>query len=541
MFDLSLRFYRSRLSASCRSIGRSFAGAAVAACLSGILSGCIRNDIPYPRIQPDFLEIDAEGLTQPAQIDKKSRFITMNFDETVDLQQVSITHYKLSEGASIVAGDLTRPINLEKYYIVTLSLYQDYDWVIQGIQNIERYFTVENQVGASIIDVAGQRVVVTVPAAVGLEHVHVLTMKLGPAGSTQTPALQDEIIDLSDPVEVVVNVHGREQIWTIHGETVVSTVRTERADAWTRVAWVYGAAIEGRENGVEYKVKGSDAWEVAPQEWITHTGATFRACLNGLQPLTTYVARAYSGTEKGIEVEFTTGSEVQVPNASFDYWNLAGKIWNPWGEGQTPYWDTGNKGATTLGDSNTFPTSDTSSGSGQAAQLETRFVGIGVVGKLAAGNIFAGSYVRTDGTNGVLSFGRAFTERPTRLRGYLKYTSTPISNTNNEFTYLKGEPDTCIVWTALIDSPEAFEIRTNPKNRQLFNPDGASVIAYGKFESGKSIPQYIPFEITIDYKATNRVPRYLLIVASSSKYGDYFTGGAGSTLWLDDLELLYDY
>lgn len=46
-----------------------------------------------------------------AQIDKRSRFITMNFDETVDMQQVKITHYKLSDDARIVSGDLSRPIN----------------------------------------------------------------------------------------------------------------------------------------------------------------------------------------------------------------------------------------------------------------------------------------------------------------------------------------------------------------------------------------------------------------------------------------------
>lgn len=511
------------------------------ACLALSLTGCIKNDIPYPRIQPDFLEIEAEGMIGAAQIDKRSRFITMNFDETVDMQQVKITHYKLSDDARIVSGDLSRPINLEKYYIVTLAIYQNYDWVIQGNQTIERYFTVENQVGASIIDVVGQRVVVTLPETVGLSRVKVLTMKLGPEGSSETPSLAGQTIDLNNPVEVTVNVHGREQVWTIHGETVESTVETQRADAWTQVAWVYGAAIEGHDNGVEYKIKGTDEWIKAPESWITHTGATYYARLINLEPNTTYVARAYSDDERGVELEFTTGSIVQVPNSSFDNWSLAGKVWNPWGVGQTPYWDTGNKGATTLGDSNTFPTTDTSTGTGQAAQLETRFVGISVVGKLAAGNIFAGTYVRTDGTNGILSFGRPFTERPTRLRGYLKYTSTAISHATSEFDYLKGRPDTCIVWTALIDSPEAFEIRTNPKNRHLFDPEGAEVIAYGSFESGQSIPQYIPFEIKLDYKSTQRIPRYILIVASSSKYGDYFTGGAGSTLWLDDFELLYDY
>lgn len=67
------------------------------------------------------------------------------------------------------------------------------------------------------------------------------------------------------------------------------------------------------------------------------------------------------------------------------------------------------------------------------------------------------------------------------------------------------------------------------------------MVAYGSFQSGQSIPEYIPFEFELDYTSTSRVPKYLLIVASASKYGDYFTGGSGSVLCIDDLELLYDY
>ena len=35
------------------------------------------------------------------------------------------------------------------------------------------------------------------------------------------------------------------------------------------------------------------------------------------------------------------------------------------------------------------------------------------------------------------------------------------------------------------------------------------------------------------------IPKYIIVVASSSKYGDYMEGGKGSTMWLDDLELVY--
>ena len=96
-------------------------------------------------------------------------------------------------------------------------------------------------------------------------------------------------------------------------------------------------------------------------------------------------------------------------------------------------------------------------------------------------------------------------------------------------------------WVALIDSDQPFEIRTDPKNRQLFDPDGDYVIAYGSLECSQTISEYIPFEFELNYKSTSRRPKYILVTASASKYGDYFTGGNGSTLFLDDFELLYDY
>lgn len=526
---------------ACRtgSIFRLAASAMLVAAL--LLGGCIKNNIPYPRIQPDILSIEADGLQSPAEIDASSRLVVLRFDETVDISNVNITSYSLSEGATIVKNGFDDPIDLSKYYIVTLKYYQEYDWVIQGVQEIERYFTVENQIGSTIIDVTGRRVVVTLPESQGLGNVKVLTMKLGSTNSVSTPFLEGTSINLTRPVEVTVETYGREETWTIYGETASSNVTTVRADGWTKVAWVYGSAIEGHDNGVEYRVKGDDEWMKVDAGDVVHTGGTFRALLKGLTPETDYETRAYSDDEAGSVVEFTTGSIAQVPNSNLSEWSQSGKVWNPWAEGDTPYWDTGNKGATTLGDSNSTPTTDTSTGAGQCARLETVFVGIGAIGKLAAGNIFVGSYVRTDGTNGVLSFGRPFTERPTAMRCYLKYTSTPISHTNSEWAHLKGEPDTCSVYMALLDSSQPYEIRTNPSDRKLFDSNGSSVVAYGSFQSGESIQEYTMVDITLDYRATNRVPTYLMIVATASKYGDYFTGGNGSVLYIDRIELLYDY
>lgn len=506
-----------------------------------MLTSCIKDDIPYPYIQANFLTIAAETQDQGAVIDSVERKVNFYFPETTDIYSVDITQYELTPGAVVVDDALSKPLDLSEPRNVTLRLYQDYEWTLIANQTISRYFSVASQVGSSVIDVPAHRVVAFVSDKANIRQVKVESIKLGAEGALMVPDLNGKTVDFSNDVEVSVVNFGRKETWQIIVELTESTVSTVRVDAWTSVAWVYGEAEEGKDNGVEYRLKGDSQWTKAPAEWMTVEGGSFHARLIHLSPLTTYEARAYSDSETGETIEFTTGPEAQVPNHMLDEWWLDGKVWNPWPEGGEQFWDTGNKGATTLGTSNSVPTEDTSSGTGWAAKLETRFVGIGSIGKLAAGNLFVGRFVRTDGTNGILNLGKPFEQRPTKLKGYLKYNDANITHATEGFTSMIGQPDTCIVWCALIDTAEPFEIRTNPKNRQLFDPESSMVIAYGKVEYGESVKEYIPFEFELDYRATDRVPKYVLITASASKYGDYFTGGAGSVLYLDDLEFTYDY
>ena len=155
------------------------------------------------------------------------------------------------------------------------------------------------------------------------------------------------------------------------------------------------------------------------------------------------------GTEdRGEEITFRTTAAIPLTGGTFDNWNQSGKVWNPWGSNETPFWDTGNQGATTLGDSNSVPTEDIWSGktTGMAAKLESKFVGVGSAGKLAAGNLFVGKYVATDGTNGILNFGQSFSAYPTHLKGYYKYQPGVIDNSSIEYNYLKGRTDTCSIY-----------------------------------------------------------------------------------------------
>ena len=507
-------------------------------CLAAMLSGCIKNNIPYPRIQANFVTLEASGQTGTTQIDTVNRVATITLPEDANIYSVRISGYSLTPGAHIVDNPFGNPVDLSEPIYVYLELYQSYLWSITAVQNIERYFEVSGQMGETAIDVPGHRVVVYVRSGTDIKEISVIRAKLASTAATMTPdLLEGGTFDGSKPFTITTDTYGHKEVWTVYVQTVEEAVTTVSVDAWTCVAWVQGQGEAGLDNGFEYRITGSEAWTKLPESQVTHNGGAFTGCIMHLLPETSYEVRAYSNDNYGSILSFTTGKELQVPNSDFENWWLDKRVWCPWAEDGEPYWGTGNQGAATVGQSNTVPTDDTPTGTGRAAKLETKWI----VVKLAAGNIFTGTYIRTDGTNGVLSFGRPFTERPVRVQGMYKYTGAIIDRASNEFKNLIGQPDTCSVWAALIDSDEPYEIRTNPNNRRLFDPDGPEVIAYGQLLNAETITSYVPFDFELKYKSTSRVPKYLIICASASKYGDYFTGGAGATMYIDDIKLVYDY
>ena len=506
-----------------------------------LLASCIQNDIPYPRIKAQILAIAVRGQVGTATIDNATQTVRIELADTVDMRRVRIESLSLTEGAtSTLPADST--IDLTHDYAITLSIYQDYTWTIQAAQNIARAFSVEGQIGAPVFDAYNHRAVAYVNKDADLSKIHITELVLGPEGITTYSPQIENISDFSPGYQkVIITYHDIMEEWTLYVVPTESEVSTDGVDAWTNVAWLHGSGKEGAQNGFEIKEATAETWERVPDDYITHDKGSFTARMIHLKANTTYVCRAVSGDLTGNEVTFTTGSAAELPNGSFDYWNLDGKVWNPWPEGSENFWDTGNKGATTLGDSNTQPTDDTWSGTGQAAKLATKFVGIGTLGKLAAGNMYVGNYLRTDGSNGVLNFGKPFTQRPTRMKGYFKYTTVPINKTNSELTALMGQPDTCQIYIALGDWSEPVEIRTKPSDRKVFDKNDPHVIAYAEISSGESILEYTPFTLELEYRDTSRIPSYIIVVASASKYGDYFTGGDGSVLFIDDFSLEYDY
>lgn len=508
-----------------------------------IAGGCIKNDIPYPRLPQTIRAIACEGEERPASIDSATSLVTLHLLETTDIQRVKFTDFTTSPGASVEPDLLEGTFDLTDPIVVTLSLYQSYQWVIKADQHIDRYFNIEGQIGASVIDPIGRRVIVKIPENFDLADLTLIEAKLGPAGITTTvPALTPGRIDLSRPLEVKVTAHSRTETWTVFAERTAQIVSTTAVDAWSKVIWMYGAGPADVQNSFEWRRDTETQWVEVPVASVTQTGGTFAYCLTHLEPMATYQVRAVSGTDKGNTVTVTTEATEVLPDGSFDLWSKTGAVWFPYPEGGPEFWDTGNTGAATLGKSNVTPSDHVPEGlTGQSACLETRFVGIGVLGKLAAGSIYTGKFVATQGTNGILDFGRPWTVRPTALRGYYQYTNGPINYTNSEWTDLKGRPDTCHIYIALTDWTAPYQIRTNPKDRQLMDFSSPAIIALGELLDGDGTDGYKPFRIELKYRSTSRRPTYIQITAAASKYGDYFTGSTSSVLYVDDFSLDYDY
>ncbi len=527
---------------------------ALAAVFAAAISACISNDLPYPWVFPsvesvNIETVDGQGnnllLSEPA-IDSVARSIVLELTEWADIENVVVYGLELSEGSTCVNPEVfAQPLNLTSPVEVELQRYDRVlTWTISATQQIERYFKISSQIGTAVIDAQNHTVKALIPESRSLTGIVVSDIKLGGLSATMTPDLNGQTVDFSSSVDVVVSEFGRDTKWTVSVEQTEVSVDLTSVDAWTNVAWLHGSAEVGKDNGFEYRRADSNEWTKVPTEWITHNGGSFTGRLIHLDAQTQYVARAVSDQESSVEVEFTTGQELQLPNSQLQDWWKDGKVWNPWVEGEASFWSSGNRGACTLGESNTVPMESSSSPTGYAgAILNTKFVGISILGKLAAGNLFAGDFVRVDGTNGVLAFGREFRARPTKLKVRLKYTTAPITDVGKDTPdgIVKGQNDIGIVWCALADWDVQFEIRTNPTNRKLFSRDDAGVIAYGEFTSAQTIEDYIDVEIPLEYVDTNREPKYIVITASASKYGDYFTGGRGATLYIESYELLYDY
>ena len=343
---------------------------------------------------------------------------------------------------------------------------------------------------------------------------------------------------------------------------VVSNATVATTEAIPYEIWTSKATLHGKVTGTlastpkfQYRVKGSGSSLTTVDADLTES--TFSKEITGLTPGTTYEYQAMDGTQAStVTCEFTTETTFQPENASFEAVSDSSSIILIHGTGQSTWWDTGNHGSSTMNKNVTTPDTSVKHSGNQSLLLSSQFVGIGIIGKFAAGNLFAGKYLDTEGTDGILGWGRPCTSRPKALKVYVRYEPATVDNGGDYIA--NGATDQGIIYVAIGDwaGQEAnggtwpFVVRTKNAS-SLFSTEkgtysGDGIIAYGEktfeeaYNDGGNMKE---LTINLDYDnfgGNQRKPTSIIIVASASKYGDYFQGGDGSKMWLDDMELIYE-
>ncbi len=320
---------------------------------------------------------------------------------------------------------------------------------------------------------------------------------------------------------------------------VVLTEEVRRCDVWAKRATLQGKLMKETSDALtfQYRVKGGYTWNSVDAQL---DGTTMTAVVTGLKSGTTYEYRAVAGTmASAIVAEFTTESEFVIPNAGFENWHKDGKVWLVYGSGESMWWDTGNHGSATLNINITTQDTNTKHSGNSSIRMQSQYVSLFGIGKFAAGNVFSGVYSGTDGTNGILDFGRPISSRPSQLKGYYKYVTGTVDYSDTDLLP-KGATDIGDIYIAIGDWDAPIHITT--KDHNVFDKEDSHIIGFGEIIPDKNTEGdgLIPFTIDIEYRSTERIPTYIVIVASASYYGDFFTGSSSSTMWLDDLELVYE-
>ena len=327
---------------------------------------------------------------------------------------------------------------------------------------------------------------------------------------------------------------------------VKPVVETLTANAWARFAYLSGRWLtEDQPEGLGFQYRtGDEEWtNVDADVTVNAEAKTFEAELHGLAAGTQYEYRAVTAAfRENQPVQFTTETEQVLHNMSFDQWYMDGKAPMPNASADYKIWDSANPGSATF---NIVPTTQETSNlavtgeNKSAAKLTT--LSAPIVG-LAAGNIYTGRFEGTVGgiipSGAALEWGVLFSSRPLALKGFYDYRPVAIDVAKGPYTDMKGQTDIGQIQFILTDWDAPFRIDTSAGTFVDVENDG-HIIAYASLDLGQT-DGYQPFTLELEYRDRTRTPKYIVIVAAASKYGDYFTGGVGSTLYLDEFSFVYD-
>ena len=193
-----------------------------------------------------------------------------------------------------------------------------------------------------------------------------------------------------------------------------------------------------------------------------------------------------------------------------------------------------------------YPTVSSDNGyKGKCAMLVTRSTGdfgseVGM--PIASGNLFLGSFDMLNAITDALKatkFGIPFDYVPTRLTGYYKYKAGPKFSESGQI--MQGKKDIFDIYAIFYETSET--VKTLDGTNKFTHPN---LVSIARIEDAKETAEWTQFNLpfktlpgkTIDMTKLNAGQYNVAIVFSSSIEGDVFNGAVGSTLYIDEVELI---
>lgn len=516
------------------------------------LYSCMEYDMAKPRTLAEFTDFKVENATS-VTISPDDRTVHIELSEAADLENVRITSFTLKDKCRFVGEGLPQTLDLTAPYKVTLAMYYEFEWTITASQKVNRYVKCSNQIGDAYFDVDRKEAFVYISKSQRLKSLTISAMKFELEGAqivsttgypTEGEQGVEQTLPCSFPMVLDCTVKRTFLVRTAKGEVVwsLTAIPTEVPAQITSVnPWCWSADVKATFDGtsqvptIMYKARSASEWISVPTEKVNVDGVNISSTIDQLSEGTEYDLKLVLEGKELSEQTFATGIPQQIPNLSFDDWWLDGKVWNPHAEGASEsdkFWDSANPGAAGFIGSSTCPeTEDVIKG--KAARMESKYAAIA----FAAGNLYIGKFGRVDGIGATLDWGKEFSGMPSALKGYFKYIPKPIDKTKPPYDNMIGKTDKCQIQIFLTDWDSPFLINTNAGQFvDLINDP--HIIALGRMETDETLTEYKEFTIPLEYRS-HRKPKYVVISCCASYLGDFFTGGVGSTLLVDEFELIY--
>lgn len=430
--------------------------------------------------------------------------------------------------------------------------------VLDGVA--PRNFIMNSTVGAAYFPVGDLNLLVTVTNKSGQSFVQ--NNKIENVQARDHYIITYKVADAGSMGGVTVHVDDATQSYTYTVEVPrksSTALQADRVNAWSNFANLTGSVtakttdFDATAVTLQWKQQNAADWTTVANANLTNEGDNYSYKLTGLNPQTAYSYRlVYTNgdiTVNSNEVSFTTEAQTAIYNGGFEnWWYKDNKVWYANEEGIN-YWDTSNPGSAGLMGASYNVTSRTTEkvhGGTYAAKLQSMYVII----KFAAASLYTGQFVSLDGTKGAkLNWGVPFTARPTALKGFMSYTPGNINRNNTDAEHplpstapSEGSKDFCQIRIALMTEPLQVNNKdmTDPNNGFPNWQTDSRIIAYGELtQNTDDNGQWKEFNIPLEYRSVSIKPSYLILVCSSSMYGDYFYGSDGSVLYLDDFEFVY--